>query len=163
MLNSKHVLRLCCAAVYLFLVGCSASYIKVSVPDNPLDRVSEKAQMEWSVERVDSNTLELSDAWPFSCIARLGYVASHAILYYDPAGSELHVQYYLKTFPLVTLWIPISVDAEPGGIDGRSKPLMRIQIDQIIEWTGGRIMSRHSVARSDPFPPTSEPTMPASD
>jgi len=73
----------------LVTVGCSSSatYIKAAVPDNPLDRVAQQAHENWSVERVDANTLELSDAWPLYSLGALGYGASHANLSYDPAGS----------------------------------------------------------------------------
>ena len=139
----------------LVTVGCSSSatYIKAAVPDNPLDRVAQQAHENWSVERVDANTLELSDAWPLYSLGALGYGASHANLSYDPAGSELNVQYYFKTFPIMSLWIPFSIDAEPGMLGAALKPTMNDQIKDIMRWSGASTTSRRAGLRSEPFPP----------
>ena len=78
--------------------GCSsATYLRASVADNPLDRVAQQAQKDWSVERVDTNTLHLSNAWPLHSIAALGYSASHANLVYLPSQSELNLQYFFQS------------------------------------------------------------------
>lgn len=148
-----HAIQYCCLFIGLFMAGCSASYIKASVPDNPLDRVAQQAKEEWSLERVNANMLEISDAWPIYSIGALGYGASHATLHYDPADSELNVQYYFKAYPLMTLWIPISIDAESGLFGAALKPTMRDQINRLIGWSGGTITSRRAGDRSEPFPP----------
>ena len=152
----------CCLLIVLFMAGCSSSYIKASVPDNPLDRVARQAQEDWTVERVDANTLHLSDAWPIYSVAALGYGASHATLYYDSAGSELNVQYYFKAYPMMTLWIPISIDAEPGALGALLKPTMKAQINRLIGWSGGTITARRAGDRSESFPPRPMPEAAAS-
>lgn len=50
------VVRLVLLSFMLVTVGCTATYIKATVTDNPLDRVAEQAKEEWAVERVDQNT-----------------------------------------------------------------------------------------------------------
>lgn len=137
----------------LVALGCSATYIRARVPDSPLQRVAQQAQVEWSVERVDENTLQLGDVWPLYSIAALGYGASYAYLFYDPSGSELSVQYYFGASILGTLWIPVSLDAEPGFLFGALKPIMNQQINDILRWSGATIISRRSGPRSEPFPP----------
>lgn len=78
--------------------GCSsATYIRATVTGNPLDRVAQQAQEDWSVERVDANTLHISDAWPIHSVGALGYSASHANLSYDAPGSVLNIQYYFQS------------------------------------------------------------------
>ena len=134
-------------------LGCSgASYIRATVPDNPLQRVAQQAQEDWSVERVDENTLHLRDSWPIHSVLALGYSASYANLFYDPAVSELYLQYYFKSFQPVTLWIPFSIDAEPGFVGGALKPTMNQQIDDILKWSDATITSRRSGSRSEAFP-----------
>jgi hypothetical protein len=133
--------------------GCSgASYIKATVPDNPIQRVAQQAQQEWSVERVDENTLHLRDSWPIHSIFALGYSASYANLFYDPSVPELNIQYYFKSYQPVTLWIPFSLDAEPGFAGGALKPIMNQQIDDILRWSGATITSRRAGSRSEAFP-----------
>ena len=57
--------RLVLVVLILCTFGCSsATYIRAKVAENPLDRVAQQAQADWSVDRVDANKLELSDAWP---------------------------------------------------------------------------------------------------
>lgn len=147
--------NLCLLLACLFSVGCSSSatYIKATVPDHPLERLAQQAQENWSVDRVDANTLELSDAWPTYSFGALGYGASHANLFYDPAASELNMQYYFKAFPIMTLWIPFSIDAEPGAFGAALKPTMNDQINEIMKWSSGTITSRRTGERSEPFPP----------
>jgi hypothetical protein len=141
--------------VSLVVAGCSSSatYIRATVPEHPLDRVAQQAQENWSVGRVDANTLELSDAWPTYSFGALGYGASHATLFYDSAGSELHLQYYFKAYPMMTLWIPFSIDAEPGAFGAALKPTMNDQISDIMKWSGGTVTVRRSGERSEAFPP----------
>ncbi|NKE72160.1 hypothetical protein [Candidatus Manganitrophus noduliformans] len=138
--------------------GCSgASYIKASVPDNPLQRVAQQAEPEWSVERVDENTLHLRDSWPIHSIFALGYSASYAHLFYDPSVSELNIQYYFKSYQPITLWVvPFSLDAEPGFAGGALKPTMNQQIDDILRWSGATVTSRRGGSTSEPFPPKKE-------
>jgi hypothetical protein len=134
--------------------GCSgASYIKANVTDNPLQRVAQQAQEDWSVEQVDENTLHLRDSWPIHSIFALGYSASYANLFYDPSVPELNVQYYFKSFQPVTLWIPFSIDAEPGFTGGLLKPTMNQQIDDILRWSGATVTSRRAGSTSEAFPP----------
>lgn len=133
--------------------GCSgASYIKATVPDNPLQRVAQQAEQEWSVERVDENTLHLRDSWPIHSIFALGYSASYANLFYDPSVPELNIQYYFKSYQPTTLWIPFSIDAEPGFVGGVLKPTMNQQIDDILRWSGATVTSRRAGSRSEAFP-----------
>lgn len=144
----------------LLLGGCSsASYIRASSSDNPLERVAQQAHADWAVERVNTTTLHLSDAWPIHSIFSLGYSASHAILFYDDADSTLNVQYYFQSNQLPLLFIPFSLDAEPGFAGAGLKLTMNNQIDDIIRWSGSTIISRRAGERSEPFPPqpTSKP------
>lgn len=136
----------------LVALGCSASYIRARVPDNPLQRVAQQAQEDWSVEQVNENSLQLRDSWPIYSVLALGYGASQANLFYDLSGSELSVQYYFEGFPLMTLWIPISIDAEPGFFGLALKPIMNRQIDDILRWSGATITSRRSGPISEAFP-----------
>lgn len=134
--------------------GCSsATYIRATVKDNPLDRVAQQAQADWSVDRIDANTLELSDVWPFHSIGALGYSASHANLSYDAPGSLLNIQYYFQSNQLLMLFIPFSLDAEPGFAGGALKPTMNGQINDILRWSGASVISRRAGDKSDPFPP----------
>lgn len=133
--------------------GCSsASYIQAKVTDNPLDRVAHQAQEDWSVKRVDTNTLHLSDAWPIHSVFSLGYSASHAKLFYVESDSVLNIQYYFQSNQLFTLFIPIYLDAEPGFTGGALKPTMNGQIDDILKWSGASVISRRNGHQSEPFP-----------
>lgn len=138
--------------VPLVALGCSASYIRASISDNPLQRVAQEAREEWSVEQVNEQTLRLRNSWPIYSVFALGYGASHANLFYDPSGSELSVQYYFEGFTLMTLWIPISIDAEPGLFGLALKPIMNRQIDDILRWSRATVASRRSGPRSEAFP-----------
>lgn len=132
--------------------GCSsASYIQAKVTDNPLERVAQQAQKDWSVERVDDNTLHLSDAWPIHSVFSLGYSASHAKLHYVASDSALNIQYYFQSNQLFTLFIPIYLDAEPGFVGGALKPIMNHQINDILKWSGASMVSRRSGHQSDSF------------
>ncbi|MBS0170886.1 MAG: hypothetical protein JSR62_11075 [Nitrospira sp.] len=141
----------------LCTVGCSSSatYIRATVPDHPLDRIAQQSQEQWSIERVDANTLKLSDAWPMYSFGALGYGASYANLVFDPTASELNVQYYFRAFAIMRQWIPFSIDAESGVFGVALKPTMNDQINEIIKWSGGTIISRRAGERSEPFPPQS--------
>lgn len=134
--------------------GCSsATYIQAKVTDNPLDRVAQQAQENWSVERVDANTLHLSDAWPIHSFFSPGYSASHANLFYTASDSALNIQYYFQSNQLGTLFIPIYLDAEPGFVSGALKPIMNGQVDDILKWSYASVISRRSGDQSEPFPP----------
>ncbi len=146
--------RLLSLAFVLTTYGCSATYIQAKVTDNPLDRVEQKAQDDWTIRRLNQNTLEISDAWPFHSIGSFGYSASHANLVYDETASVLNIQYYFQTNPLLTLWIPTTLDAEPGLWGALLKPIMNDQIRQILRWSGASVISRRSGDKSDRFPPT---------
>src|SRR5262245_56701970 len=66
--------------VLLFLLntmGCSASYLRATVKDNPLDVVAREAQKDWSVDRIDSSTLRLTKSHVPASMLLLGYCASH--------------------------------------------------------------------------------------
>lgn len=135
--------------------GCSsATYIRAKVTDNPLDRVAQQAQEYWSVDRVDANTLQLSDAWPIHSFLALGYSASHANLSYDTSDSVLNIQYYFQSNQLLMLFVPFYIDAEPGFAGGALKPIMNWQIDDILRWSGASVISRRAGEKSEPFPPT---------
>lgn len=134
--------------------GCTgASYIKATVPDNPIQRVAQEAEPEWSVERIDENTLHLRDSWPIHSLFALGYSASYAHLFYDPSVPELNIQYYFKSYQPTTLWIPFSIDAEPGFAGGALKPTMNQQIEDILRWSGATVTSRRGGSTSEAFPP----------
>ena len=51
----------------LGMFGCSrATYIRATVTDNPLGWVEQQAQADWSIKRVDANTLYLSEIFRWS-------------------------------------------------------------------------------------------------
>lgn len=160
-------LFVCVSSRFLLIVivlgtfGCSSStYIRAKVTENPLDRVMQHAQEGWSMERVDANTLKLSDAWPIHSILALGYSASHANLFYDTSDSLLNIQYYFQSNQLLLLFIPFTIDAEPGFAGGALKPMMNGQIDDILQWSGASVISRRAGDNSEPFPPKSNASPP---
>jgi hypothetical protein len=140
-------------SVTLATVGCTgATYIKATVNSNPLDRVAQQAKEDWSVERVDENTLHLRDAWPIHSVFAIGYSASYANLIYDATASELNLQYFFKSYQTGLLFIPFSIDAEPGFVGGALKGIMNRQIEDILRWSGATISLRRSGSTSDTFP-----------
>lgn len=146
--------RFILVVLLLGTIGCSsASYIRATVTDNPLDRVAQQAQEDWSVERVDANTLKLSDAWPIHSFFSLGYSASYANLSYDARGSLLDIQYYFQSNQLLMLFIPLYLHAEPGFGGAALKPTMNGQIDDIMRWSGASVISRRAGEQSESFPP----------
>lgn len=147
-------IRLMTVMFVLVLSGCStATYIRATVAENPLDRVAQQAQEDWSVERVDANTLNMSDAWPIHSVFSFGYSASHANLVYDPSASALNIRYYLQSNQLFALFIPIHLDAEPGFVGGALKPIMNDQVKDILKWSGATVKSRRAGPQSELFPP----------
>ena len=92
------ITRFVLVVLLLGTFGCSATYIRASVADNPLERVAQNAQVDWSIERVDANTLHLSKAWVGYGLMMLGYSASHANLAYDHTDAVLYIQYYFVSF-----------------------------------------------------------------
>ncbi len=146
--------RLMLIVLLIGTFGCSsATYLRAKVTENPLDRVAQQAQEDWTVQRIDANTLELSDAWPIHSVLSLGYSASYANLAYNAADSELDVRYYFQSNQLGLLFIPFSLDAEPGLVGGALKPIMNGQIKDILQWSGASILSRRAGDRSETFPP----------
>ena len=134
--------------------GCSsATYIRAKVSQNPLDRVAQQAKVDWTVERIDANTLELRDAWPIHSVLSLGYSASYANLVYNAADSVLDVRYYFKSNQLPLLFIPFSLDAEPGFVGGALKATMNDQIKAVLQWSGASVLSRRAGDMSKIFPP----------
>ena len=82
------IARLVLVVLLLGTFGCSsATYIRAKATENPLDRVAQQAQKDWSVERVDANTLQLTDSWPIHSIFSLGRSVSRANLSYDAPNS----------------------------------------------------------------------------
>jgi hypothetical protein len=145
--------RLMLIVLLIGTFGCSsATYIRAKVTENPLDRVAQQAQEDWTVERIDANTLELSDAWPIHSIFALGYSASYANLAYNAADSVLDVRYYFQSNQLGLLFIPFSLDAEPGFVGGALKPIMNDQIKDILQWSGASVLSRRAGDMSEIFP-----------
>ena len=145
----------------LGMFGCStATHIRATVADNPLDRVAQQAQENWSVERVDANTLHLTDAWPIHSLLSLGYSASHANLSYDAPASALNIQYYFQSNQLFMLFIPFTLDAEPGFTGAALKPIMNGQLDDILRWSGAAVVSRRAGDKSDSFPPKNAASSP---
>src|SRR2546427_7503924 len=141
--------------------GCSsATYIRAKVTDNPLHRVAQQAQEDWSVERVDDNTLQLSDAWPIHSFFALGYSASHANLFYDKSDSVLNIQYYFQSNQLLMFFIPFYLHAEEGFAGGALKPIMNGQINDILRWSEASVISRREGDKSEPFPPKATTSSP---
>ena len=141
--------------------GCSsATYIRATVPDNPLNRIAQEAQEDWSVKKENANTLHLSDAWPIHSIFSLGYSASHANLFYDPTDSVLNIQYFFQSNQLTLLFIPFFIDAELGFAGGALKPIMNGQINDILRWSGSTLLSRRAGETSEQFPSESPATSP---
>ncbi|HKC92658.1 MAG TPA: hypothetical protein VKB81_01430, partial [Nitrospira sp.] len=54
-------------------MGCSASYTRATVKDNPLDVVASEAQTDWSVDWIDHYTLRLTQSHVLASILMLGY------------------------------------------------------------------------------------------
>ena len=148
------VARLMLVVILLGMVGCSsATYIRAKATENPLDRVAQQAQNDWTVERIDANTLQLTDSWPIHSIFSLGRSVSRANLSYDAQNSALDMQYYFQSNQLGLLFIPMYLDAEPGFAGGALKPIMNDQVNEILRWSGASVQSRRSGEQSEPFPP----------
>jgi hypothetical protein len=146
--------RIVLVVLLLGTFGCSsATYIRAKVTDNPLERVAQQAQEDWSVARMDANTLQLSDAWPIHSVLALGYRTSPTNLFYDAAGSALHFQYFFQSKQLPLLFMPFYIDAEPGFAGGALKPIMNGQIHQILRWSGASVILRRAGEKSELFPP----------
>ena len=149
--------RLVLIVLMLGTFGCAATYIRATTTDNPLYRVEENAQEEWSTERIDANTLHLSNVWPFRSFFALGYVASHAHLVYDSTYAVLHIQYYLSTINPASLFIPITNHAEPRNCTYRCgfDPTLDMdeEIKNILQWSGASVISRRRGKLSETFPP----------
>ena len=126
-------------------MGCSASSIRATVKDNPLNVVANKAQSDWSVDWIDPYTLRLTQSHVLASILMLGYCASHATLFYDTSASELKMQYYLQGNYLMSLWMPVRTDAElrpgPSGL----KSALNQEIDDILRWSGATVTERSVV------------------
>jgi hypothetical protein len=138
----------------LVTMGCSASYIRATVKDNPLNVVASKAQTDWSVDWVDHYTLRLTKSHVPASILMFGYCASHATLFYDASASELKMEYYLQGNYLMTLWMPARSDAELGPEPSALKLALNHEIDDILRWSGASVTERRIVKKSEPFPPT---------
>lgn len=152
--------------VLLGTIGCSTTYIHASAPDNPLYRIEQNVKEDWSIEWVDPSTLHLSHFWPIRSIFALGYVASHANLVYDSHASELHIQYYLKQYSPISLFFPVTYDAElpPNPWADyqaayrrwstiRTKEIMNEEMDVILMWSRVSVISRRRGKLSETFPP----------
>lgn len=147
------LIRLLLIVFLIGTFGCSsATYIRAKVTDNPLDRVAQQAKENWTVERIDANTLELRDAWPIHSLLSLGYSASYANLAYNAADSVVDIRYYFKSNQLFLLFIPFSLDAEPGFAGGALKPIMNDQIKDILQWSRASVLSRRAGDMSETFP-----------
>jgi hypothetical protein len=148
------VLRLWLLSSMLVMSGCGATYIKATIQENPLDNIAQQAKgLQWSVERVDDTTLHLRDSWPLYSIVSFGYTAAYADLFYDPSAQELDLKFYLRSFQLFWLYIPVYLDAEYGFFGGALKPTMRDELDDILRWSGATVKSRRAGSTSEPFPP----------
>lgn len=155
------VARIVLVILLLGTFGCSsATYIRAKVADNPLERVAQQAQEDWSITRVDANTLQLSDAWPVHSFLALGFSTSHANLSYDASGSVLNVQYFFQSNQLPLLFIPFYIDAEPSLGGEALKPIMNGQINDILRWSGASVISRRVGEKSEPFPPNESASPP---
>jgi hypothetical protein len=155
------IARFILVVLLLGTFGCSsATYIRATATENPLDRVAQQAREDWTVERVDANNLQLTDAWPIHSILSLGRSVSKANLSYDGQNSALDIQYYFQSNQLGLLFIPIYLDAEPGFTGGALKPIMNGQINDILRWSGASIQSRRVGEQSELFPPIRQATSP---
>ena len=134
-------------------LACSASYIRATAKDNPLDVVAREAQTDWSVDRIDPYTLRLTKSHVLASILMLGYCSSHANLFYDASTSELKMQYYLQGNYLMTVWMPARTDAELGPVPSQLKLALNHEIDDILRWSGASVTERKAVKKSEPFPP----------
>lgn len=155
--------RFMLVVLVLATFGCSsATYIRAKATENPLDRVAQQAQNDWSVERVDANTLQLTNSWPIHSILSLGRSVSRANLSFDAPNSALNIQYYFQSNQLGLLFIPMYLDAEPGFVGGALKPIMNDQVNDILRWSGASVISRREGEQSEPFPPNRQtPSPPA--
>jgi hypothetical protein len=155
--------RFILVALVLATFGCSsATYIRAKATENPLDRVAQQAQNDWTVERVDANTLQLTDSWPIHSVLSLGRSVSKANLSYDGQNSALDIQYFFQSNQLGLLFIPMYLDAEPGFAGGALKPIMNDQVNDILRWSGASVISRRAGDQSEPFPPNRQaPASPA--
>jgi hypothetical protein len=135
-------------------MGCSASYLRATVKDNPLDVVASEAETDWSVDWIDQHTLRLTKSHVLASILMFGYCASHATLFYDASASELKMQYYLQGNYLMTLWMPARTDAELGPEPSELKLALNHEIDDILRWSGASVTERRVVKKSEPFPLT---------
>lgn len=155
--------RFILVVLVLATFGCSsATYIRAKATENPLDRVAQQAQNDWTVERVNANTLQLTDAWPIHSILSLGRSVSKANLSYDGQNSALDIQYFFQSNQLGLLFIPMYLDAEPGFAGGALKPIMNDQVNDILRWSGASVISRRAGEQSEPFPPNRQtPSPPA--
>jgi hypothetical protein len=153
--------RFILVVLVLATFGCSsATYIRANVTENPLDRVAQQAQNDWTVERVDANTLRLTDSWPIHSILSLGRSVSKANLSYDGQNSVLDIQYFFQSNQLGLLFIPMYLDAEPGFSGGALKPIMNGQVSDILRWSGAAVQSRRAGEQSEPFPPKNRSVSP---
>ena len=153
--------RFILVVLVLATFGCSsATYIRAKATENPLDRVAQQAQSDWTVERVDANTLQLTDAWPIHSIFSLGRSVTRANLSYDAPNSALDIQYYFQSNQLGLLFIPMYLDAEPGFVGGALKPIMNGQVDDILRWSGASVISRRAGEQSELFPPNRQAPSP---
>ena len=135
--------------------GCStATHIsaRVAAGTKPLDAIAKSAAAEYAVDRIDDNRLRLRDSWVWSSIGGIGYYASIANLHHDPASNKLHLEYYLRANPLMTLWIPVALHAEPGFVGGALKGTMNGQINDILGWANATSESRSEQPIGTPFP-----------
>ena len=116
------------------LSGCSATHIVSRVETNPLPQVAEKAQGDYKVTWVDPTTLHLRDSWLTHSLLSLGYTAFHAKLHY--ADNRLESTFYLKTNNLDTFYFSVYVDTGKGAWGLLLKPLIRSEMNEILDWAG---------------------------
>lgn len=152
-----NITRLALVVLLLGTVGCSsATHIRATAKYNPLDRVEQKAQEDWSIDRVDTNTLDLSKFWPGYSISALGYAASLADLVYDHADSVLYVPYYFKIISPFYLFIPTTHDADHRRSEYKYSwslsRRMNDELDDTLRWSGASVISGRGGKLSETFP-----------
>lgn len=133
--------------------GGTATYIQAKVTDNPLDRVAQQAQEDWSLDRVDANTLHLSQVEPLESVIAIGYCAFHAKLFYAESDSVLHIQYYLQKNTFYhNLFLSILDTTHSDFEQHQPLSIANRKIYDILRWSKASVITRYGGPWYEPFP-----------